>query len=143
MDEANIEVYLRVRHPSLDPADITLALGLDPEHHWKAGDARPAAGDTFATGRYAESYWFGRVQVPSQLEGPQSLEGMLVLAAALLKSRKLLWKRISEEGGRAELLVSLQSEGPASIDLTSEAMSLLNGIGLSISIALSSQFEAA
>jgi len=144
LEEANIEVYLRIRHPSLDPDEITEELGLKPEHYWMAGDVRPATADTFASSHYAESYWFGLVRVPAEFEKLPDLEVMLVLAATRLKSRKTLWKRITEEGGRAELLVTLQSDdGATNIDLTSETMSMLNGIGLSISIATQSQFAAA
>jgi hypothetical protein len=31
-------IILRIRHPELDPAEITAALGWDPDHSWKAGD---------------------------------------------------------------------------------------------------------
>ena len=143
MDEATIEVYLRIRHPNLDPGEITEALGQQPEHCWAAGDVRPAGAEADAATRYAESYWFGLVRVPAEFENLPNLEGMLMLAAGWLKSRKHLWKRISEEGGRAELLVTLQTEGTTNIDLTSETMSMLNGIGLSSSIGPQSQFAAA
>lgn len=143
MNEETIDVYLRIRHPSLDPDEITKELGLIPEHQWKAGDVRPAAGGLIAPRYYAESYWIAPVRFPSALEKRPNLEGKLVLAAALLKSRKTLWERVIEGGGRADLLVTLHGDSAANIDLESETMSLLSGIGLSISVAIQSRIAAA
>ena len=40
MSEYEFALALRIRHPSIEPAQITEALGIGPQHAWKAGDAR-------------------------------------------------------------------------------------------------------
>jgi hypothetical protein len=134
------DVLLRIRHPSLDPDEITAQLGLVPEHQWKAGDERPATDGP--RGHYAESYWVAPVQFPVQGEDHPYLESTLALAAAILKRQKAIWDPVRSEG-QAELLVTLYSKGDADINLSTEVMSMLGGIGLSISIETESNVAAA
>jgi hypothetical protein len=50
-------VFLKIRHPDIDPAVLTEKFGLIPEHSWKAGEARRE--DDATTRR--ESYWVAEV----------------------------------------------------------------------------------
>ena len=34
------QLSLRIRHPSMDPADISKELGIEPEHAFRAGQPR-------------------------------------------------------------------------------------------------------
>lgn len=137
MSQETFSVVLRIRHPSLDPDEISRALGLTAEHSWKAGELRPEerAG---SSGRYAESCWISTIRFPAGyalppgFAQPETPEGAIALAAAMLKRRKDFWRRLCTGGGRAKLLVSLSGYA-ANLDLSAETLSLLNGIGLSIS----------
>jgi hypothetical protein len=40
MSEYEFTVSLRIRHPSIEPSRITETLGIEPQHTWKAGEAR-------------------------------------------------------------------------------------------------------
>ena len=42
MSEYEFTVSLRIRHPSIAPSRITETLGIEPQHTWKAGEARHA-----------------------------------------------------------------------------------------------------
>jgi hypothetical protein len=132
MSQEMFSVALRIRHPGLDPDEITRELGLIPEHSWKAGDIRPEARGGSSQNRYVESYWIAPVRFSAGLAMPETPEGTIALAATLLKRRKDFWQRLHSGGGRAELLVSLSGYA-ANLELSSETLSLLNGIGLSIS----------
>jgi hypothetical protein len=48
MSEYEFTISLRIRHPSIEPLTITKMLGIEPQHTWKAGDARrsPVGGGT-------------------------------------------------------------------------------------------------
>jgi hypothetical protein len=47
MSEYEFTISLRIRHPSIEPHTITKTLGIEPQHIWKAGDARrSSAGGT-------------------------------------------------------------------------------------------------
>lgn len=141
--EGACEVRLRIRHPNLDPDEITKELGLVPDHCWKGGDIRPAIGEEISSKHRAETYWIAPVQFQSPFEHLPSLEEKLVMAALALKNSKTIWKKLSTGGGRVDLLVTIRGEVSASLDLESEAMSLLRGIGLSISIATHRRSAAA
>ena len=49
MSEYEFTISLRIRHPSVEPHTITETLGIEPQHTWKAGDARRSpAGEALA-----------------------------------------------------------------------------------------------
>lgn len=133
MSEQSFSVALRIRHPSLDPEFITQELSIEPDYSWKAGDIRPTAIGVSTEGRYPETYWIGRIRFDPPRAVPATLEGTVMLAAVLLKSRKTLWQKIQSDGGRAELLATVVSADSTNVELSSDLMSLLSGLGLSIS----------
>ena len=53
------QLSLRVRHPSMDPAEITRAFGIEPEHFFRAGDPRPSRARPESAFPYPETYWLG------------------------------------------------------------------------------------
>ena len=57
-----IEIFLRVKHPTLDPAEITEALGIEPEHAVHAG---PAASRSGVQRLHSETYWLARLPTRS------------------------------------------------------------------------------
>jgi hypothetical protein len=62
---APIQLSLRVRHPAIDPAEISTSLGLEPEHSFKAGDSRSAGGQGRVAGRHTQTYWLAPVSPDS------------------------------------------------------------------------------
>jgi len=56
------QVSLRIRHPTMDPAEISRALQFEPEHCFKAGEARPAVEGTMHL-RHTQTYWLAPVSV--------------------------------------------------------------------------------
>jgi hypothetical protein len=58
-----IQLSLRIRHPAIDPDEISRSLGLEPEHCFRAGDSRsPRAQGRFA-GRHTQTSWLAPVTV--------------------------------------------------------------------------------
>jgi hypothetical protein len=53
------QLSLRIRHPSLDPAEISRELRLEPEHSFRAGEPRHSRSGLGSTGVHAETYWLG------------------------------------------------------------------------------------
>ncbi|MGH9644757.1 MAG: hypothetical protein ACRD3Q_20320 [Terriglobales bacterium] len=114
---------LRIRHPSMDPEEISRGLGIAPEHSFQAGQPR-SGGARGAV--HTESYWIGILKPISpvdlspfvdqrarmaqkQLDAARlSLTWALSLGAArVLASHKDLLRRIRAEGGEARLLVTI------------------------------------
>ncbi|HTW38185.1 MAG TPA: hypothetical protein VMD49_06420 [Steroidobacteraceae bacterium] len=85
------QLSLRIRHPSMDPAEISSALNLRPEHSFRAGG--PCSSSTAAaTGAvHRESYWLGVLN-------PLAHFSELLLPAD---------RRIRSEGGEVALLVTI------------------------------------
>ena len=54
------QLFLRIKHPSLDPTDITQAIGIDPEHAAKAG---PDVSTIGVRRLYSESYWLAALPI--------------------------------------------------------------------------------
>jgi hypothetical protein len=57
------QLSLRVRHPSMDPAELSRELGLEADHSFRAGDPRRSMNDTQSL--HGESYWLGSLDPTS------------------------------------------------------------------------------
>ncbi len=143
--------FLRVRHPSIDPAEITRELGLQPAHAWAAGSPRTSV----ATARTAhpESYWFAplgeslwpnieAVAPAPPTPGPAwpfvvpnpPLEMFLLAMLRLLTPHKGFFARISTEGGRCELAVTMSARDRFSIELPPPLLRALAALELSVTL---------
>jgi hypothetical protein len=88
---------LRVRHPSLDPAEISQALELEPEHCFKAGERR-GPGDR--PGAHPQTYWLAPVDAESLRRGgePSLLDPAVLeeFADQVLSERGLSADKVAE-----------------------------------------------
>lgn len=55
---SRVELYLRVKHPSLDPGTISKALNIEPEHSVCAGESITKSGKMRL---HSESYWIAKL----------------------------------------------------------------------------------
>jgi len=124
-----LQLFLRIKHPSLDPAEITQALEIEPERAIAAG------ADVSSTGvrrLHTESYWIAQLPTASMLELAKrareglasqeaglglSREDLLALRGATvqdvpilfrlrrLERHKEFFERINREGGSVTLIV--------------------------------------
>jgi hypothetical protein len=152
--------FLRVRHPSLDPAEVTRALGLTPAHAWAAGSRREAAGET-AHGTHRESYWLaplgesvwpsaGSTAAAWPVEAGKSfgrfaaaipLEGFLLSQVRLLSPQKAFFARLNAEGGTVELSVTLNARDRWEIELPPALLRSLADLHIAISIEVTGAGE--
>ena len=51
----------RIRDSTIDPAGISAALGIEPQHTCGAGEPRSDAGDAELGGARHDSHWMGRL----------------------------------------------------------------------------------
>jgi hypothetical protein len=83
MSEYEFTISLRIRHPSIEPHTITKVLGIEPQHTWKAGDARRSPAGEALEGSYRESYWIARLMPEPELSsGRTSVESVLLQTLA-------------------------------------------------------------
>jgi len=76
--DAPLQLFLRIKHPSLDPAKISDALGIEAEHAMCAGEAVSAAGKRTL---HSESYWIAQLSSAVQ---------PMTVSAEILKDYKAL-----------------------------------------------------
>ena len=74
-----IQLSLRIRHPDIDPEEISTALGLTPEHCFKAGESRSSRAGSRSTGRHSQTYWLAPVTAEAL---PDLLEPTFLAAIA-------------------------------------------------------------
>jgi hypothetical protein len=79
MSEYEFTISLRIRHPSIEPHTITKTLGIEPQHSWKAGDARRSPAGEALEGSYRESYWIARLMPEPELSSDRSTVESVVL----------------------------------------------------------------
>jgi hypothetical protein len=143
--------FLRIRHPSIDPAEITRVLRLNPAHAWAAGS--PRATGAAERGRHSESYWFAplgesiwpgagdglaappRAGGPAQFASqPLPLEAFLLAQIRLLTAHRGLFARIGTEGGSCELTVTLNARDRCSVELPTTLLRSLADLGIAVTL---------
>lgn len=135
MGDYEFMMSLRVRHPCIDPAEITVALRIEPQHTWRAGDTRRDSAGTEAGGTHRESYWMGRLMVKPELARDYvGVESEILRALGTLRRSFAFFEKLSEEGGSAELHVSLYAREEFRLEFLPESLSLLGRLGLSVSL---------
>jgi hypothetical protein len=133
MSDYEFTISLSIRHPRIDPARITEQLGVEPQHTWRAGDARRAPGGDELGGVYRESYWMGRLMDEPQTSSERlSVETLLrQLLAQLHRSQRFL-EQLNADGGVAELGISLFARKDFRLELASELLAAAERLRLGI-----------
>lgn len=135
MSEYEFTLSLRIRHPSVEPAEITRNLGIEPQHTWRAGDPRRDAAGSELNGTYRESYWMGRLMAKPELAADQvGVESEVLRTLALLRRAFGYFVTLKADGGVAELHVSIFARSDFSLEFLPESLSLLGRLGLTVAI---------
>lgn len=58
---APFQLSLRIRHPAIAPDEISTALGVSPEHSFRAGDLRADRSAGRRSGQHTQTYWLAIV----------------------------------------------------------------------------------
>jgi hypothetical protein len=145
---------LRIRHPSIDPAEISREFGVEAEHSYRAGERRPVRSAAASPSVYAESYWLGSVgpvDWPQKIlfpDHPQLLQ-MAVDQLRLTTSDSFGWalslntcqflrlhgellRRIGSEGGQISMLIALSAADVGSFSLRPEVSRTLGELGITV-----------
>jgi hypothetical protein len=123
-------IHLRVKHPKLDPNEITRILSMTPEHTLDAGRS--------AVSTAAESYWIAPLDF-SEIDdawpefgsasddfaegtfppfpGMQMMSDESIVGRALrrLQSHQRFFRRVESDGGTATLLINVNQAGSMTI----------------------------
>ncbi len=135
MSDYEFMMSLRVRHPRIDPAEITSALRLEPQHTWRAGDVRRDSAGIDLGGTYRESYWMGRMMPKPELARDDvGIESEILRTLGTLRRSFDLLGRLKDEGGSAELHISLYARDEFRLEFLPESLSLLGRLGLTVAL---------
>ncbi len=124
---------LRIRHPRIDPAEITRALGIEPQHLWRAGDQRLGSEGDEIGGKRRDSYWMGRLMAePVLAQDHASVESEVEHTLGTLRRCFSFLETLKAEGGSAELHVSLYARKEFRLEFLPASLALLGRVGLAI-----------
>ena len=142
-----IQLSLRIRHPAIDPREISDALELEPEHCFRAGDPRTAATESGRLGQHTQSYWLASLSVEPWLSPSEpalldpaaaknlkvwGIEGVLLYFVRRLNMHHSFLQRIQSEGGDISLLLGLERDSASDFTLPVSLARLLAQSGISI-----------
>lgn len=137
MSDYEFTMSLRIRHPHIDPAEITRRLDIVPQHTWRAGDPRldPSGGEL--KGEYRESYWMGRLMAQPALASDQvGVESEILRVLAHIRQSFGFLDTLKSEGARAELHVSIFAREEFQLEFLPESLAMLGRLGLTLTIEL-------
>ncbi|HXW73946.1 MAG TPA: hypothetical protein VEK10_03945 [Steroidobacteraceae bacterium] len=153
------QLSLRVRHPSLDPAEISRQLGTKAEYSFRAGDPRPSRSGLAPASVHAESYWLGALNPAEWPADPAVTDDpLLKIARERLPalSRSLGWalsvcalrffsvhapllRRIRAEGGQASVLITMSTTDANSFSLAPEVSRIFSELGIALEFEFGSE----
>ena len=157
-DPEPFRLALRVRHPSMDPAELSAAFGITPEYCFRAGDpCLSRSGGLTHAPVHPESYWLGEVspigQQPSLglpiMGDPRIAERQIAAlrrslswalslgCSGFFKTHAELLRRIRHDGGEVALLVTIYSADSFSLPPT--VTQLLGDLGITIEFELAGE----
>jgi hypothetical protein len=149
------QLSLRIRHPSLDPEEITRALGVEPAHSFRAGAPRSSGKPASA---HTQSYWLGAlppIASSAALALPEDRWSEVAQKQLTAATKNLGWalafnagrfcklhaeilRRIRAEGGEVTLLVTTFGAEASSFTLAPEASQLFGELGIALEFDLAS-----
>jgi hypothetical protein len=160
MGPQDFSIALRVRHPSIDPAEVTSKLGIEPQHAWRAGEPRRMDDDDAGSAVHRDTYWLGLLPPPRF--GPALALGHLAerveeglrsaadhpqisLYFTLLKMKRstAVWREFAEQGGTVECLLQVHKADRFQLDLSQALLLALVDLRITLSIEVEGALRAA
>jgi hypothetical protein len=135
MSDYEFTMSLSIRHPNVDPSEISRALGFEPQHSWKVGEQRRGPTGDLLEGVYRETFWMGRLMTEPELASDRvSVEVVVLRTLTQLRKSFDFFTDLSRSGGVAELHVSIFGREDFRLEFVPESLSLLGRLGLTVSL---------
>lgn len=162
MARNDYSLTLRLRHPDLDPREITQRLGVEPQHSWRAGEPRRT--ETGDDGVYRETFWLGLLPspfaplggapLPSGLERADAIAGHLsdrfvepqaTLFFVLLKMRRDIdfWRSFLRGQGTIECHLQVHRAARFHLALSPDLLRIFVDLGIAFSIDVDTDLAVA
>ena len=165
------QLSLHVRHPSVDPEEISRELSLEAVECFRAGEPRHSRSGLAATAVHGETYWVAVVDplgwsAPTKLMNallPQEAKvlrarfgldeaettpgslgwGIVLICHCLTVRHRRFLGRLREQGGSLTLLAAIQPEALVGLRITPEMGRQMHDLGLTVKIELAGSRDAA
>lgn len=133
MSDYDLSMSLAVRHPDINPERITQALGLQPGHLWRKGEARLDEAGASLGGTHGASYWLCEIPPRPLFSAERAdIEGELTHVLQLLRGSGGFLQSLHAEGGATELHVTIFARGDIRLDLPPELAATLGRLALGL-----------
>jgi hypothetical protein len=137
MSAYEFTMSLRIRHPRIDPAEITRTLGLEPQYSWRAGEIRREPEGSSLGGTYRESLWMCSLMARPELSRDQvGVESELLRALGSLRRSFEFLQSLREDGGVAELHVSIFGREEFRMEFLAESLAVLGRLGITLTLEI-------
>jgi hypothetical protein len=154
-DSEPFQLSLRIRHPSLDPRELSREFNIEAAHCFRAGDPR-ASRSGFAS-VHPESYWLGALNTanwPVDVTFPgvrrllatqerigvvatRSLGAVLSLSTRFFNAHAATLRRISAEGGQVSLLITAPAPAVSGFSLVPAVSRVFSDLGITLEFEFS------
>jgi hypothetical protein len=131
-------VIFRITHPTADPAELTSALGMEPNRTWKVGERKKAPNGRELEGIVSESFWSCGDKYLGQDRRFFDEVNRLTLH---LKPHKAYLQNLFEAGGKCEIYVQLPGSVNIGDSLAPQTLRLLAELGILLSIEVFPDWE--
>ena len=148
------QISLRIRHPSIDPGDISRELKVESEYSFRAGEPRESGSGMAATALHAESYWLGSLSAVTaassligfggtranlarermQTAATESLTVALDAAVVSFMRQHADFIRRMQEEGQVSLLVELSTRSLSGFTLSPQFSRMLSDLGIAVEL---------
>lgn len=125
------DVELFIVHPTLDPADITAALGLQSLREQRVGEPRRTPNGIPLPGVYRDTRW--RHSVRHSVEDQWFADRLTNLVNCLV-ARKAFLAELRSTGGRASVIIQFLGDGYFGDEIPAETLAKLAELGLDLGI---------
>jgi hypothetical protein len=132
MNPYRYKISLRLHHPSLDPGEITRALGLIPLRSLKAGEPRTTPKGNPLEGINRETFWTARM-IEDQWPGKELPVAVNACLDQLVPQRDF-FHRIRSEGGAIKLRIGWFFEGMSGGEFDCDLLARMADLKIDLSL---------
>jgi hypothetical protein len=149
-DSEPFQLSLRIRHPSLDPDELSREFSIEAAHCFRAGDPRPSRSGIASV--HPESYWLGALNTgnwPVEVTYPgvrrllaaqerfgvvamRSLGWALALSTRFFNAHAKTLRRIGAEGGQVSLLITAPPGEVSGFSLAPAVCRVFSELGIAL-----------
>lgn len=130
MNQGSLSLSVRLRHPSMAPGVISVAMGADPIAMHAAGESRRTPSGRDIDGKYAETYWVYRLDDRNDADLGEAIK----VANEWMRLRSTFMGDFTQTGGAVEYYVSVTAKGRLAVELSPSLLAQCAQLGAQISV---------